>query len=290
MIPFSFLPDKSMKALAGHFLGIGGMVSKSIPSLKPILKQIDLNYSAEEYGAIVFLNAFFYFVLVSVLASLLLEKFIENGMFLGVLLGMVASFLILIQITLYPSMLLKKRVREIEQNLSPALRTMLIQIRSGIPLFQTLQIIAKEKYGILSKEFEKTVKEINAGKPQEEALQELASKNPSPALRKAIWQVVNGLKAGGETGSVLKESVSTLNSEERTEIRKYGSDLRLLSLMYMMIGVVIPTLGLTFLIVIGSFPKITIGDTMLWILLALVIVMNFMYIGMIKSKRPTLMR
>lgn len=290
MIPFSFFPEKTMKKIAQHFLGIGSIISKAMPSLEMHLKQVDLDYSAEEYAGIAFFTSLFYFALISLLASLLLNKFIGNGWLLGIVIGMLASFLVLIQITLYPNLLLKKRVRELEQNLAPALRTMLIQIKSGIPLFQALKIVSKEEYGILSKEFGKTVKEINAGKRQEDALQEMAAKNPSPALRKAVWQIVNGLKGGAETSSVLRETVNTLNMEERTQIRKYGSDLRLLSLMYMMIGVIIPTLGLTLLIVIGSFPKIQLGNNILWILLAIVVIMNFMYVGMIKSKRPSLMR
>ena len=57
--------------------------------------------------------------------------------------------------------------------------------------------------------------------------------------------------------------------------------------MYMMVGVVIPSLGLTFLIILSSFPKIQINESMLWILLGLIILMNFMYLG-IKSQRPAL--
>ena len=77
--------------------------------------------------------------------------------------------------------------------------------------------------------------------------------------------------------------------EESIEIRKYGADLRLLSLIYMMLGVIIPALGLTFLIVLSSFPQISIPQPTFWMLMIGVLVGQFMFLGIIKSKRPNLM-
>jgi len=97
------------------------------------------------------------------------------------------------------------------------------------------------------------------------------------------------MKAGADISDVIQESVSTMVREQQIGIQKYGSSLRILSLMYLMIGVILPALGITFLIVIGSFPKIKITEIMFWGLLGGLLLMEFMFIGIIKSKRPNLM-
>ena len=63
----------------------------------------------------------------------------------------------------------------------------------------------------------------------------------------------------------------------------------MLSLIYMMMGVIMPAMGLTLLIVMSSFPQIKIVNEMFWGLLAAVIIMQFMYLGFLKSKRPNLL-
>ena len=82
---------------------------------------------------------------------------------------------------------------------------------------------------------------------------------------------------------------ASMTRQQEIEIQKYGGSLRVFSLIYLMIGVIIPALGATFLIVLGSFPKIEIGEIAFWGLLGFVAVAQFMLLGMIKSKRPNLM-
>jgi len=166
---------------------------------------------------------------------------------------------------------------------------MLVQIKSGISLFDSMNTLAKGDFGALSTEFRITVDEIETGTLQDEALDRMAARNPSQYLRKALWQISNGLKAGGDVQQVIAESVSTMMREQRIGITKFGSSLKLLSLMYMMIGVIMPAMGLTFLIVIGSFPRVPMNEMIFWMLLGTSAVMQFMYIGIIKSKRPNLM-
>jgi hypothetical protein len=63
----------------------------------------------------------------------------------------------------------------------------------------------------------------------------------------------------------------------------------MLSLVYMMLGVIIPALGLTFLVILASFPQIKLEEIVFWVMLGGIIILQFMYLGIIKSKRPTLL-
>ncbi|MFH1545652.1 MAG: type II secretion system F family protein [archaeon] len=289
-IPFSFIPPSLLKRISKRFHGIGAIVAKAFPSLTSDLEHAEINYSVEDYGAIAVILAFFYFVLCSIVFSLVASRFFpERAILVGITAGGIIAFLILIQVTMYPRIKVKKKVREIERNLVFALRTMLVQMSSGVTLFDSMNMIAEGNYGALADEFKEAIDEINTGTQEEEALQKMADRNPSLFFRRSLWQMVNGMKAGADVSELMNELVSTMMREETIQIRRYGSDLRMLSLMYMMIGVIIPALGLTLLIMLSSFPVIKLGEIMFWGLLFGVIIGQFMYMGIIKSKRPNLM-
>jgi len=187
--------------------------------------------------------------------------------------------------------LARKRVKSIERNLLPALQNVLIQFNSGVPFFDILVNISKENYGEISEEFTRAVKEINAGNPPIEVLEEVAAINPSLFFRRAIWQLVNGLKAGSEMSSVLTEIISSLSEQQVLQIQKYGSQLNPLAMFYMLVVVIIPALGITFLIIISSFISLSEAATKFafWGLYGFVFFFQIMFLGMIKTKRPNLL-
>src|SRR3989338_236679 len=204
-IPFAFLPEAKNKSISLRMIGLGGQIKNVFPYLELELKQSELDYNAEEYGAMILFYSAIYFVSIFLLVFLTLFFVkINNAALIALTVAMMIGVLIMMQISLYPKVLLKKKIREIDSNLVFALRTMIIQIISGISLYNAMKIVAKQKHGTLSDEFARVVEEMSAGIPQEKALEELATRNPSASLRKAIWQIVNGLKSGSETGQVLR--------------------------------------------------------------------------------------
>lgn len=289
-----------MKRISAPFIGIGHRIAKIFPYLELELNQAEIDAEVEEYAAIMVFSFVLYFAMFSALFTVILGKFISakrqilgiylpESLLLGATVGLVIAFLIFAQMSMYPKIKIKRKVRAIESNLVYALRTMLVQMKSGISLFDTLAMIASGRYGQLSEEIRACIDEINTGISEENALQKIATRNPSSYLRKVVWQLVNGMKAGADISDVLNESVASMTREQEIEIERYGSSLRVLSLIYLMIGVIIPALGLTFLIVIGSFPKIKITEMLFWALLGFVVLAQFMFLGVIKSKRPNLM-
>lgn len=287
-IPFGFLPLNTLKRMSWQFVGIAAAMEKAFPSLKMQLKQADLDIKPKEYISIMILLSLTYFLATLVLTTAFLSKFLADFFFLSVTISLFISSMIFVQLSLYPRILVKKKVRKVEKNLVFALRTMLVQIKSGVSLYQAMKIIAEGKHGTLSKEFEKMIRKVNAGIHQEIALQEMADETPSPIFRRIVWQIVNGLKGGGDIEKIIRESLNGLSRQQRIGIQRYGAQLRVLSLVYMMIGIIIPALGLAFLIVLGSFPRLVISEIIFWALLGGIAVMEFMFIGLIKSKRPTL--
>jgi len=266
--------------------GIGG----AFPYLELQLEQAGIKLQKTEYTTMmIFVSGLYFIFFVSIGAILFTKLAPDNSLLLAVTVATILSFLIFIQISLYPHVLIKKKIRDIESNLVFALRTMLVQIQSGVSLFTAMNLIAIGNFGILSQEFKRMVDEISTGTSEEVAMQTLATKNPSVFLRKALWQIIGGLKAGADVNDVLSETVSSMIKQQSLEINKYGSKLRLLSLAYMMIGVIFPALGITFLIVLGGFPSLKLSENLFWIMLAGIIIFEFMFMGMMKAQRPNLL-
>jgi flagellar protein FlaJ len=290
MIPFNILPVPLIRRIAGNFYGIGIQISKFFPYLKLELNQAGLSYSEKEYGSIIATMGIIYGVIGFIVTALFGIRFFPDiFIFIGICGGILLGFFVLIQVAMYPKIKGKQKIREIERNLIFALRTMTIEIKSGVSLFDSLNIIAQGDYGALSTEFKKAVREIETGTMEESALEKIARYNPSLFFRRSIWQIINGMKAGADVSDVMEELVKTMIREEKLQITKYGNSMKLLSLMYMMLGVIIPSLGITFLIVLSSFPQMQLGELMFWSLLLFVIVGEFMYLGILKSKTPNLM-
>ena len=160
-----------------------------------------------------------------------------------------------------------KRIRNLDKNLLPAMQNALVQLKAGVPLFHILAQISIGGYGEVSKEFLKVVREVNAGKPQIDALDVIAFENPSPYFRRVIWQISNRMKTGADLAETVKEITIHLSGEQVNQIERYGAQLSPLSMFYMVVAIILPALGLTLMIVMASFMSLSaVGiKIMFWI-------------------------
>jgi flagellar protein FlaJ len=291
-LPYSLLPVKKLRELSSSFLGVGEFLQNFFPFLKTNLKQAEIDISIKEYLGICFLSSliFFFFIgflLVLVLALAGVERLFSFSLITSILI----TILVFLQQIAYPKVYVNRRIKGIERNLMGALQNILIQLNSGVPLFDILVNISKGDYGEISKEFSTVVKEINAGRPQIETLEELAATNPSLFFRRAIWQLVNGMKSGADMSNVINEIIDLLSQEQVLQIQRYGSQLNPLAMFYMLMVVIAPSLGTTFLIILSSFISMpsTTAKMIFWGLYGMIIFFQLMFMGVIKSRRPNLL-
>jgi flagellar protein FlaJ len=289
-MPLNVLPMPLLRWASKHLLGLGTQFGKIMPLSDTDMKKAEIPMSAKEYSTMSLVIVLFYFFffgfLFFVMAFRLFSRF---EIVLPLVVSLVFSALVLVQLITFPIIRVTKKVRDLDRNLVFALRTILVQLRSGVSLFDSMKVVAEGKYGTVSKEFKRAVDQISTGTIQEIALERIAEYNPSIYFRRAIWQIVNGMRAGADITVVLGESVDTLTEAQSIQIRNYESQMKILSLVYMMLGVIVPALGITFLIVLSSFPQIKITELYFWVLLMGVGIAQFMYMGIVKSKRPTLL-
>lgn len=291
-LPYTFLPQQAIASCSRLFLKMAKAMLPMFPSLGMDLRRLNIRERTEKYVAMCITATVLFFIFLSVVLGMMFVAFkVENPVLVALLISFVFSLFVFMQQAMYPKMLLRKRIRNIEQNLMPALQNMLVQLNSGVPMFNILTNIASGEYGDLSKEFDKAVREINAGKSQIDVLDDMASNNPSTLFRRAIWQIVSGMKSGANLGLVMVDITSSLNEQQMIQIQTYGSQLSPLAMFYMLAAVIIPSLSVTFIIILSSF--ISLSEAMVkmvfWGLLAFVIFTQIMFLGVIKSKRPNLL-
>lgn len=287
LVPF---PLEKLTKVSRFFIGFGEMFSNFFPSLGRDLDHSEIGMEPREWVSIALFSAAFYFILLTGLMMFVtFTAGIVGPQALGVslLVGFSIASASFFYISMYPKLVAKKKIRNLDENLPHALHHLLIQIRSGVPLFNCLVSISKSGYGQLSKEFERAVSEINTGKSEVESMEVLARENPSLYFRRVMWQLVNALKSGADVGSTIKEIVDNLAIEQTMAIKKYGAQLNPIAMLYMVFCVIMPTLGITFLLVLGSFIGLSIQmEYILLGILGFLVFFQFMLIGMIKSKRP----
>ncbi len=191
---------------------------------------------------------------------------------------------------MYPKVYFLRKQKNLERNLMPGLEDILVQLSSGVPLFNIMVNISTSDYGELSVEFKKAVHKINAGIPQIEVLEELGETNSSIYFRRALWQISNGMKSGNDISTIIKDSLRGLNEEQVIQIQNYGNKLNPLIMFYMLVTIILPALAVTFLTIISSMVGLGKNLTIAMYLgmFGMVVLVQIMFLGIIRSSRPTL--
>lgn len=289
-----FLSSRGIRNFSHLFIAVGDLLSRVSPYTALHLKQSGIdeeyNITAREYLAICFFISSALFIISSLILTFILSLGTKEFLSFGPIIGIFIGILSYVQLVAYPKVIVNRRVRDLERNLLFALRTILVQIRSGVPIFDAFVSIATGKYGQISDEFRIVIEKSRAGVPVVDTLEELAIRNPSLFFRRAIWQLLNAIKSGSDIGENLESIIDSLSKEQLVQIGRYKSILNPLAMMYMMIAVIIPSLGITVMIILSTFPGMEgLGNPQtFWLLLVGIILMQFIFMGVIRSKRPNL--
>ncbi len=289
-IPFVPVYIGKAKKVSRHFFGLGESLSGMFPGLRWQLRQAEFDIEPREWVGIAMYVGFFYFSLTFLLIfslALMYNVVLRTAFLVSFFSGIGMGFSTFFYISLYPKLFVNRKVRNLEKNLPSALRHLLVHVRSGVPFFNSLVSIAYSGYGLLSDEFLRAVKEIDTGFSEISALELLARENPSLFFRRVVWQIVNAMKSGADIGMTIKEIVTDMGADQKAAIKKYGSELNPLILFYMVLVVIFPTLGIVFLLILSSFvaAAFDMQVVMTGVLIFLVVV-QLMFIGLVKSKRP----
>ncbi len=271
---------------AQYFMPLADKAKTLVPSLEEDLKGARMDVNPESYIAGCIARAAQ--VTIAVGTSIIAAGLIMGNSMLwkiGAVGTPILGFLIFLTFAYQPKVTANKKSRLLEKELPYALRHMLIEVSSGISLYEAMVSVSTD-YGEASNEFNRIVNDIQGGKSQVEALEDSISRNPSIMYRRAVWQMINALKSGADITKTLDSLVDTMIEEQKLEVQNYGEDLNPFILMYLMLAVIFPSLGATLMIVISSFTGFNLSNNMFLGMLGGLAVFQVFFLNLVKSKRP----
>ncbi|MFH1779522.1 MAG: type II secretion system F family protein [Candidatus Micrarchaeota archaeon] len=269
---------------------LGKPLSKLFPYLSHELAELESEMNEAEYTSVGLLAFLFYLIVTSSLVSVLLflvHKLSASTLMVAIAIGFFIGLSVFGLILVYPKLLLERKNNELESYLLFALRQLSIQSSAGVPVFAALASLTTG-FGLVSKEFQQVIRDVEGGVSFPDALEKSGLRNPSVNYRRVVWQLSNAIKAGVELPDVLNNVVDALSEEQKISFKKFGSQLSPLALMYLLLTIIGPTLGLIFLIVIVSFLSFNINESVLGIILFGLVLIQFFFIGLISSRRPNI--
>ena len=207
---------------------------------------------------------------------------LKGVLFLIVPIVFVAMFFYMIRL---PDLKIKKKEKEVSREIVFAGRFIIIELESGVPLYNAMVNISKN-FNVVGKYFKEMTDKVDLGTSMEDVLNEAVEFIPSDDLRKILWQIINSIRTGADVAKSLYSVMDQITKDQINEVNKYGKKLNPLAMFYMIVAVILPSLVVTMLIILSSFIQFELSLTVLLALAGFLGFVQFMFIAMVKFSRP----
>jgi len=121
----------------------------------------------------------------------------------------------------------------------------------GTSMIKIIDYLGKANYGLLSKEFEMALNEIEKGSSIEEALNNLSKRNNSSIISRAMNLLIQGHESGADMGKVFKETAEDI-LETQSILRERNSNTIIQKFTLLLAGGIIVPLVLGLLVKLVS--------------------------------------
>jgi tight adherence protein B len=124
------------------------------------------------------------------------------------------------------SYLIKKRVGQFTANFPDAIELLVRGLRSGLPVGETLGVVAKEIPGPVGVEFKMVTEKIKIGKTMEDSLQETADRLGTPEFQFFVITLAIQRETGGNLAETLANLADVLRkrAQMKLKIRSMSSE------------------------------------------------------------------
>ena len=250
------------------------------PGLEWKLRKARIEISPEEYLAMLIavpISAFFAALVVAVPFFTMLTGRLEILLVLGFPALIAAYFFFYFFFT--PNRIINRKSNLIDKDLGYMLRDMSVQLSAGIPLFNVLENISVGGYGECSNMADEVVDAIGSGMSMTDALNDYGLISPSEYMRRIMGQIANALKSGTDLSSALEIIGWSIQLDRENKIAQYGQELAIIGLMYMVLIIVMPSMGVTLMIILSNFFGMIITTQHLYASAILVVALELFFIS-----------
>lgn len=260
-------------------------IAQSFPLLKLHLAQAEIKTTPEKFVKQNLKLSFYLSFALDFIGFLFLYKIKPELVFILILAFPAAYFISFMYLMNLPTAKARQAVREIDKEIVFAGRFLLVELSAGVPLFDAMDNVSKS-YPFIGKYFRDIINRAEVGKPIDEAITEVMELTPSDNFRKLLWQVMNSLRTGADVSTALNSILSQIAREQLIQMKEYGKKLNPIVMFYLMIAVIVPSLGVTMLSLLSSFIGLSVSfGTLLGIAIGTSLIQIFFLVS-IKQSRP----
>ncbi len=288
-IPLLIFSFKSMTGFR-RFSSIGHLKVLR-KSLDEDMKALGAPVSAELYATASFFSALFFglfFGSIIFAVTTVLPGQIAIRYPLSFAIGFLLFFMMFMLYLFYPGIIRKKIASRESKDLLFALREIVMSVESGVPLFDAMKNVSLANYGYVSYDFARVVRKIESGIFERDAVLDLAIQSQNEYLRRAAWQMVNALETGSKVGHALSSIILVLEKQINREIKNYSSTLNFIMLIYILVAAAIPSLGVTFLVLLSSFGGAGVDSLTVFGILGVSFFTQGIMLGYVNATRPAI--
>lgn len=146
---------------------------------------------------------------------------------------------------------IRKAGRELDGDLLFVSEYFMVSLESGLPLGNAIQNFSRlNRPG--GRFFKRLYVDFKTGKDLSTALEDASMYSPSDLLRVLLKRLKDSLDVGIDLKDVFENFIEEASEKKVVEIRGYSKKLNPVIMMYLLLGVVIPSLGITFFILGAS--------------------------------------
>ncbi len=278
-----------MRRFSSIFDGLSQGILPLFKNLRQNLQKAGMRISPIEYisdsiimgfGAMIVEVAFY---IVLIYSRKEFGQYAAEAAVVAILSGIAIFFFLM----LVPGTRAYRRSRDVEKDLLFALKTIVLHVKAGVPLYGALGNIALGDYGVVSDELRRVIHDVESGKDVDESLEMAAKRTNSKLMKRTYWQLINSMRSGTDVEEVSRILEDDLIAQHKDRIQKYGSDLRFLTVSYQMAGVIFPALAFIMLVIISLITGAEIPETLIIAMIVVFVLVEYFIVGYAKVKRPT---
>lgn len=261
------------------FLPLARVISPLFPKL-----EYEMKLAGVEEDAMVYLAKALAFSLFLALVFALVFYFVSP--LLSMVFFTVVFLFSLIQRVKRPRTILQMKKRSLEENLLNAMRHIMVQVQAGVPVSMALSGVTKYDYGEATEYFREIQRRISSGESLTSALEAVAEVSPSPFFSRFLRILSSSVSTGVSPVEPMQEVINDFVEYQRAEMERYSRELNPWMLMYMMLTVIFPAMGISLLVISSSLTPIPFSTSSLFALLFFIFSFHFFFLKLIKMRRP----
>lgn len=251
------------------------------------LKQANMDFSPVEFVKRTFIASLYTALGMEFIIFMMMASFMDEKKLLGII---ILSFLPLFGLMFFyffniVTVKISRLDKEINKEIIFAGRFLIVELESGVPLYNALNNLGKS-YQVIGAYFRDIMNKVKIGTSLPDAINEAVELVPSNSLRKILWQISNSLRTGSDVTKPLHNVIETLVREQQIMVQEYGRKLNPLAMFYMLIAIIMPSLGITLFTIIAIFMGLNLSLGVLMSIVAIIAFIQFMFISIISSSRP----